>query len=413
MWRNTCLYRSVAECLALRQLGVPARLCLGVDNEEAVDSVVAHAWVERGDRDTTDDGPAPSMARLGSAQDRHGASGAANAIQAFRLKPERGTEIRSVLEDCALALEYESGLTPLVECWLPQLPSEPPDMHAPPASPSTISVGVGELPSSPETGGEPTLRLGTVQAWLMADVDVVVLKGEMQACAGRLELKHGRADICVDQESYVDEETREQILPDLYSMLTISAAMLLGRLGRVLIHAAAVVQPDGNAWLLAGDAGAGKSTTCANLIAAGWDYVSDDQVVLSRGPSRRIQAEGWPRDFHLDAGWENGVPTGRRQVVEATSLGYGRWRRRSPLSGVLLPQVAEERPTDLHPARGTDALAALIRQAPWLMADREVAPSCLELLRSAAALQAFRLILGRDSFHAPGRLAAILQPARG
>ncbi|MEO8563499.1 MAG: lasso peptide biosynthesis B2 protein [bacterium] len=43
-WRNTCLYRSVAECVALRALGLPARLVIGVGAPDT--EVVAHAWVE-------------------------------------------------------------------------------------------------------------------------------------------------------------------------------------------------------------------------------------------------------------------------------------------------------------------------------------------------------------------------------
>jgi hypothetical protein len=46
-WRNTCLYRSAAECLALRRLGLPARLCLGAEEDRgSPDRVTAHAWVE-------------------------------------------------------------------------------------------------------------------------------------------------------------------------------------------------------------------------------------------------------------------------------------------------------------------------------------------------------------------------------
>jgi len=44
-WRNTCLYRSVAECLALRALGLPARVVIGVGTG-TTDEVIAHAWVE-------------------------------------------------------------------------------------------------------------------------------------------------------------------------------------------------------------------------------------------------------------------------------------------------------------------------------------------------------------------------------
>jgi len=47
-WRNTCLYRSVAECLVLRRYGVPAVLQIGVRSGD--DDIEAHAWVLRPDR---------------------------------------------------------------------------------------------------------------------------------------------------------------------------------------------------------------------------------------------------------------------------------------------------------------------------------------------------------------------------
>lgn len=53
-WDNTCLYRSVAECIALRRCGVAARLRLGVAHESEADSAItAHAWVERPGGDGT------------------------------------------------------------------------------------------------------------------------------------------------------------------------------------------------------------------------------------------------------------------------------------------------------------------------------------------------------------------------
>jgi hypothetical protein len=45
-WRNTCLYRSVAECLVLRHAGVSARVVLGVRRGDGAGNVLAHAWVE-------------------------------------------------------------------------------------------------------------------------------------------------------------------------------------------------------------------------------------------------------------------------------------------------------------------------------------------------------------------------------
>jgi hypothetical protein len=45
-WRNTCLYRSVAECLVLRWFGLPAYVVIGVGNGAERADVIAHAWVE-------------------------------------------------------------------------------------------------------------------------------------------------------------------------------------------------------------------------------------------------------------------------------------------------------------------------------------------------------------------------------
>lgn len=46
-WRNTCLYRSVAECLALRSYGIPAVVRIGVraGDRPGETPILAHAWV--------------------------------------------------------------------------------------------------------------------------------------------------------------------------------------------------------------------------------------------------------------------------------------------------------------------------------------------------------------------------------
>lgn len=51
-WRNTCLYRAVAECIVLRRYGVPCRLELGVGRSGDGTTIGAHAWVVRGSAGT-------------------------------------------------------------------------------------------------------------------------------------------------------------------------------------------------------------------------------------------------------------------------------------------------------------------------------------------------------------------------
>jgi hypothetical protein len=64
-WRNTCLYRSIAECLALRSAGVPAVVRIGVrPGREGEASVAAHAWVvDPRDERPPPDGLRPFVAR--------------------------------------------------------------------------------------------------------------------------------------------------------------------------------------------------------------------------------------------------------------------------------------------------------------------------------------------------------------
>lgn len=58
-----------------------------------------------------------------------------------------------------------------------------------------------------------------------------------------------------------------------------------------------------------------------------------------------------------------------------------------------------------------DALARLVRQSPWLLADPPAARDVLSLLRDIARRPVFMLRLGRDSYRDPERLIAALDAA--
>ncbi|HEX2203509.1 MAG TPA: hypothetical protein VHG91_09440 [Longimicrobium sp.] len=314
-----------------------------------------------------------------------------------------GAAALSLLHDGALRLEAAPDLRPLLARWLPLLPY---DSTPAAAGGAAIRVarrfddgfGAGPAPAAP-----PVLRLGSVDAWV--EGEGATLRGAA-GCAGRIGLAAGTAALAVPRVV----EDADAAGWDLYSMLTLSAALLLGRMGRALVHAAAVVAPGGGAWLLAGDTHAGKSTTSVNLISAGWDFVSDDHVVLFGGAGGGVWVEGWPRRFHLDEGWESGAPGRPRGEVDPHARWPGRWRRTAPLAGVLFPRVSAAEPTALAPAPAADALAGLLRQSPWLLADRAAAPAVLGLLHAACGHPAFALRLGLDTYRDTGRLVRVLGP---
>jgi hypothetical protein len=247
----------------------------------------------------------------------------------------------------------------------------------------------------------PTLRLSTVRAWVSKD------RVELEGASGMV----GTIDLTGLSADLTGRRDGGEPVKDLYSVLTLSAAFLLGRMRRALVHAAAFVAPDGRARLVVGDAWSGKSTTIVSLIGAGWDWLSDDQVVLQRESTDEVVAEGWARPFHLDEGWSDAMPTGHRRAVDPAALGPGRRRESAELGGLIFPRVEPEEPTRLDTVPPAEAFAGLVRQSPWLLADRGAAPSILELLRAAALLPAYRLSLGHDTFGRPERLAQRLAVA--
>lgn len=301
-----------------------------------------------------------------------------------------------LVADGAIRLALERSLFPLAERWIPQGLREPRGVSAH----ATISVRARRASLRRPT--EPaTLALDRVAAWVDQGGATAVLRGTARSSGGVLSLAAGRGRM------QVDPALAQEAAGDLYSMLTISAALLLARLERALVHAAAVVAPDGHAWLLAGDARSGKSTTCATLASAGWGYVSDDQVVLAAREDG-VEVEGWLRPFHLDRNGEGGEPTGERREVTPAELGLAGWRRTARLAGVILPSVAAREATVLTPVPAAAALAGLVRQSPWLLACRDAAPAVLVLLGRAVERGAFSLRLGRDTYRNPARLVACL-----
>lgn len=297
----------------------------------------------------------------------------------------------SLTADGALGITVEVAAAGFAARWVPQGLSELSGQ-----SRASIEVKTGGVAEAPST--IPTLTVGPVRGW-MSD-RYLILRGT--SAGGDVDLTSCRAVLRVDPASGEGGEG------DVYGMLTIAAGVLLAGLGRALIHGAAAVPPGDGAWVLVGDSGSGKSTTCATLCRAGWSYLSDDQVILSTA-DRGLTAEGWVRPFHLDGGWELGKRWGKRETRDAAVLFPGMRRTTAPLAGLLLPKIASNLSTATSPADPAEALAELIRQSPWVLLDRGAAPVVLDLLAAAASRcrPPRRLILGADSYGSPERMTKV------
>src|SRR6478609_7312147 len=177
--------------------------------------------------------------------------------------------VHALLTDGSLTIE---GPKAILEGWIPRnaLPATRGGAHLV-VEPAPLGVVALSMP--------PTLSLLDVGAWV--DGDGVLLRGSDGRQDGVLELAGPGGTLGVSAGAQIEP------------LLTIATALLLGRMDRALVHAAAVVAPGGKVWLLAGDTHAGKSTTVATLVGAGWGWLADDQVVVRRSPGG-LAVEGWP-----------------------------------------------------------------------------------------------------------------------
>lgn len=304
--------------------------------------------------------------------------------------PVTTSRLIRLVADGSLVLEVERSCLPAAAPWIPRFPTSiptAPDFGAQ----ATVQVLPARSPGPAPPLTKPSLALSGVSAWIDDASGLVRLYAGHDRAHGTIDLDSRCAELFVPQD---DTASRNDAV---FTMLTIGSALLLGRLRRTLIHAAGAVAPNGGCWLLVGDARAGKTTTTINLIRGGWGFLSDDHVVVSDtdvGPS----IEGWPRPFHVDAGWAQGDIAGIRKPVDPGEFGADLWARTAPLAGLLFPQVNADAPTRLHPLPPATSLSLLIRQTPWLLADRGSAYDLLALLGRMASLPSFRLSAGRDSY---------------
>jgi hypothetical protein len=308
----------------------------------------------------------------------------------------------ALLSDGTLGLAVSPGARSAVERWIPRLPPLAPAPGAPTIHVDTAPAAAASLP-----GGAATIELTGTSAWVDGAAGRAVLADARLRLAGTVDLGTRCAEVRLPQAA-----DPERLRRSTAGALTLAAALLLNRQERLLFHAGAVVAPEGRAWLLVGDTHSGKSSSCAALVRAGWDFLADDQLVVGAEPgSGEIWVEGWPRPFNLDPGFATGLPSGRRVPVEPEDLRAGAWRQRAPLGGLLFPRLAPSRPTELEALPGADALGALIRQSPWSFVDAVAAPAQLAFMVRMASLPAFILRLGLDAYGDPTRLAAALEPA--
>ena len=211
-----------------------------------------------------------------------------------------------------------------------------------------------------------------------------------------------------------------------YASGLVSAAVLLAlrEEGLFDLHAAALVDARGRGIVVAGDSGAGKTTTTLALLETGGSYVGDDRVFL-RDAGDDVAVLAWPREFHLGPGtlafcprlaplMGNAYGSGEKRTLAPERAYPGRFLAALPrVDALVFPRIAAQERTEATPLDRASAFGELLVAGAMALLDGVTGGAAQRdlLRRLADGAVALQLTLGRDVAAAPSVIARAVDAA--
>jgi hypothetical protein len=212
------------------------------------------------------------------------------------------------------------------------------------------------------------------------------------------------------------------ILANTYALF---ALLLMLRSRRLYhLHAAAIVSPEDELWLVCGEQRAGKTTLTTALGLAGWRPVSDDSLLVGRDETAAFLTplkkyfhigdelfDRWPKlngaaKYHqyLDRTCVGGL-----EFFKTRELAETRFRK---IDHIVLPQIVNEPISRLEPLSRGVALLRLAEQSMFFQLWRDHTASQWQWLNElAAAAKCHRLFSAADLIADPHAAAKVLGEA--
>jgi hypothetical protein len=210
------------------------------------------------------------------------------------------------------------------------------------------------------------------------------------------------------------------ILANAYTLFPL--LLLLRSRGLYHLHAAAVLSPRQELYLICGPQRAGKTTLTTALGLAGWRPISDDSLLL-RSINSAAQLSALKKSFHLSddvlARWGALDSLARHHhylertcvagleffgTTELADAGFGR------VDYILLPQITGDATSSLLPAPISEAILKLAEQSMFFQLWRTHTERQWRLLAELARTAVcYRLRAGADILAKPHRAAELLE----
>lgn len=196
---------------------------------------------------------------------------------------------------------------------------------------------------------------------------------------------------------------------------------LLAKFGLFDLHAAALAW-SGVGLLLVGGSCSGKSTTAVALACRGWDYLSDDAVLLRSGEP--VAVHGFRTVFSVDPRLAEHFPELRaglgalidadtgKHLLDTRAAFPGQHVEETVPTRLVFTSISDAAKTVLEPLDPGRALTLLVQQSPSLAFRRRHARQQMALLGKLVRQgQSFALRAGRDVREDPARLEPLISDA--
>jgi hypothetical protein len=266
---------------------------------------------------------------------------------------------------------------------------------------ATIAVMSGRMPASPEsfeafeTAAGGICRTDGRTYFFESDGSVVRVRAESP---GRVEVWVGSAPA-----------SRERAA--LARLIFDASMTALRRCGLFELHGAGLIEPlKGTGLLIIGPSGSGKSTLTTQLARAGWNYLSDDSLLLRDGGAH-VLAHALRRVFAVTeptvaAGLLNGFeelltepapfdPLKRR--FEPQEVFPQRFAESCIPRAIFFPIITQKASSRARSLSQAETMRRLLRMCPWACYDRHAAKAHLGMLaRLARQAEGYELLSGID-----------------
>ena len=274
-----------------------------------------------------------------------------------------------------------------------------------------VSDPCGHTITRPLGSGRPFYDIPRGETYYFEDTDVVYLSvGDGLRAVYEPQLNHVTV-------SSVESNPRNLFMAS-HLVLTILLVEILKRRSRYSLHAAGFSEK-GQAILIVGSSGAGKSTLAIALVRAGFDYLAEDMVFLSRN-ANGLSVQGLAEDIDvsdqtirffpelsglLQSPRADGFP--KRQVC-VEQVYSARVVRESRPAAVVFPHISQNPTSTITPIESDEALLEIIPNV-MLTQPRACQAHLAALADLVKQTRCYRLDTGRDFDRIPKLFREVLE----